>query len=125
VDLKQIRENKLPFPRKYKNQLETTLNNIDKPDYIWLTYSVCGCSQDACGWVGWAIEAVYKKSDKKYATGTGDKVLPADDRMYCPSCNKPLFRTDASIRLEPSIDQTPVGGIPGKDYAVVPMEYED
>lgn len=114
----------MAFPRKFKKLLELELSDVEKPDYVWLTYAVCGGSADACGWAGWAIEAAFSFTSEHYPTGTGDKLLEALDDLTCPRCGKDLFRTAASIRFEPSEDQTPVHGLPGVDYDVVPREYE-
>lgn len=122
VDLPRGR--KMAFPRKFKELLESGLSDVEKPDYAWLTYAVCGCSADACGWAGWVIEAAFRRTEKHFPTGTGDKALQAIGSSACPRCGKELFRTAASIRFEPSEDQTPVHGVPGVDYDVEPMEYE-
>ncbi len=114
----------MPFPKKFKKLLETSLNDIDKPDYSWLTYAVCGCQEDACGWSGWVIEAVFKKTNNKHTTGTGDKSLSSLCNSVCPNCGKTLFLTEASIRFVPSKNQRPIHGIPGVDYEISPIEYE-
>jgi hypothetical protein len=114
----------MPFPRKFKDRLELELQDLERPDYLWLTYAVCGVEMDSCGWEGWISEAVFRGTDMRHPTGTGDKLLPM--REYsCADCGKPLFRTSASLRFEVSEDQTPVGGVPGEDYDVADMEYDD
>lgn len=114
----------MPFPMKFRHLLELTLNEVDVPDYAWLTYAVCGVTEDACGWNGWILESLFKKTDKHYPTGTGDKSLPIDnEEQLCPRCRRQLFRTDATIRFERSADQTPIHGEPGVDYDTSPMEY--
>ena len=106
-------------PAKYHQLTELTLQDIDVPDYAWLTYAVCTLTDDACGWGGWIIEGAFKKTGEHHATGTGGKLLPAADyEQRCPRCGGTLFRTSASLRMTPSADQTPVHGQPGKDFQV-------
>ena len=114
----------MPFPKKFKKLLETSFNDIELPDYAWLTYAVCGCHKDSCGWGGWVIDSVFAKDGLKNSEGTKDKSLPIMDDLDCPICKKPLFRTEVNIRFVPSEDQKPVHGIPGVDYEVAPIEYE-
>jgi hypothetical protein len=114
------------FPAKYRNLLELTLKDVETPDYAWLNYAVCGMTEEACGWGGWIIDGIFKKTAEHHATGTGDKALPSrDDEPICPRCGRTLFRTSASIRMDRSADQTPVHGEPGVDYKVAEMEYDD
>jgi hypothetical protein len=115
----------MPFPSKFRRLLETELKDIDVPDYVWLTYAVCGVERDSCGWAGWAIEVAVKRDCGDDAAGTGNRALSAMDHLLCPTCGRDLFRTE-SVRYEPSQDQDPpVGQRPGVDYEVLPMEYED
>jgi hypothetical protein len=114
----------MSYPRKFGKLLEVTLSDVEQPDYVWITYAVCACSEDSCGWGGWIIDGVFAKSvDKQNPTATGDKPLPADDVQKCPRCGKDLFRTEASIRFVPSTDQTRPEGTPGVDYDVALIEY--
>jgi hypothetical protein len=118
-------ESSMAFPRRFKHLIELELDDIESPDYAWLTYAVCACYKDSCGWGGWMIGAVFHKTEEEHPSSTGDKVLPAMMDQVCPSCGKALFRTGASIRLERSTDQTPPL-IEGIDYvASDPIEYED
>jgi len=105
----------MTFPRKFKERLEVTEKDLSLPRDAWITYSVCGCTQDACGWEGWIIESV---------TNVSDENLPADIECKCPDCNRPLFRTSVSVKLTKSSDQTPKL-VPGIDYEVMETEYED
>jgi hypothetical protein len=114
----------MKFPRKYKNLLEIELKDVEIPDYVWLVYAVCACNKDSCGWRGWMIEFAAKKNKKNHPTSTGDKFLSAMDNQICPKCGRVLFRTGASIKLEPSKDQTPPLK-EGIDYDVIPIEYYD
>ena len=114
----------MPFPRKFQYLLDLRPADVELPDYAWLVYGVCGVEQDSCGWAGWVIEAVFQRDGRLHPTGTGDKLLSADDGLQCPKCGRDLFRTE-SVRMEPSADQKPPHGYPGIDYEVAPMEYED
>ncbi|HTG32019.1 MAG TPA: hypothetical protein VLB76_03735 [Thermoanaerobaculia bacterium] len=116
----------MSFPAKYRGLLELTLKDVEVPDYAWLTYAVCGVTSDACGWGGWIIDGIFKQTAEHHATGTGDKALPnGDDLQTCPRCGRTLFRTSASIRMTLSADQAPVHGVPGVDYDVADMQYDD
>jgi len=114
----------MAYPIKFKDLLELELDDLEKPSYLWLTYAVCGCDSDACGWAGWIIDSVFSESEEHHNTVTGDKIISSADSSQCPKCGKELFRTAASIRFEPSINQEPIYGEPGVDYEVTPLEYE-
>lgn len=103
----------MTFPLKFKSLLETTANDIELPKTAWVTFAVCAVEQDSCGWAGWILESVRGKSCE----------LIADTDQICPKCGKQMFRTAASVKMEPSKNQTP-DLIPGQDYEVTPMEYE-
>ena len=109
------------FPRRFQKLLEIELKEVEVPDYIWLTFQVCSCEKDSCGWGGWAIDGAFKKDNKKYQNPTGDKVLSFVGDQICPRCGKETYRTNASIKLIPSEDQSPVP----IDYEILPIEYED
>jgi hypothetical protein len=115
----------MAFPRRFKDLIEITLEQVEKPTYAWLVYAVCATEPQSCGWQGWIIEAVYQYSPELRLTTRRDKLLPADTSARCPRCNLPLFRTSASLRFEPSRDQTWIGGVAGVDYEVAPIEYCD
>jgi hypothetical protein len=111
----------MPFPKKFKHLLELTLKDVEAPDYGWLVYAVCGCDEGACGWGGWMLEAAFRNSTERHRTCTGDRLLSTAPVASCPICGKPLFRTDASIRMVPSTDQTePLA----EHVDTTPMEYE-
>jgi hypothetical protein len=115
----------MPFPRRFQSLIETTLEDVAKPDYAWLTYAVCAVKKKSCGWAGWIIEGVSRYSaELRASTGRNDP-LPADNDAKCPRCGLPLFRTRASLRFEPSSDQTSPNGVPGIDYEVLPVTYHD
>jgi hypothetical protein len=114
----------MAFPKKFKNLIELEFKDIEKPDFAWLTYSVCACEKDSCGWGGWMIEWVGKKTKVRYPTSTGDKTLSAKTEQICPICGKNLFRTEVSIKFVPANDQE----LPlkkGIDYDTVPIEYDE
>jgi hypothetical protein len=120
----QTKDAGMPFPRKFKKLIETELKDIEIPDYVWLTYAVCARENDSCGWGGWMIEAAFKETRKEHPTGTADKTLSAVTDQVCPRCGKTTFRTAASIKVVPSPDQTRAH-VAGRDYEVLPIEYED
>lgn len=91
----------MPFYKKFKHLLDLELKDVEIPDYVILTYAVCACDKDACGWGGWMIEAAFKRMEQKnYPTSTGDKLVSSFDEQVCPNCGKGTFRTGASIILE-------------------------
>jgi hypothetical protein len=114
----------MAFPKKFKDLIEIGFNDVESPDFVWVTYSVCATEKDSCGWGGWTIEWAAKHTKENYPTSTGDKTLSAMDEQICPKCGKDLFRTGASIKFEPSKDQTPIWQ-EGVNYESAPTEYED
>ena len=113
----------MAFPRKFKEILEPDAASVPRPDYLWLTYAACGCDAAACGWTGWITEAVFRRTSSRHPTSTGDELLDSQDDK-CPRCGRELFRTEFSIRFEPSADQWSPVGEPRVDSDVGPMEYE-
>ena len=95
---------------KFAALADKKLEDVEVPDYVWLTYSVCVMGEHACGWEGWLIEGAFKKTVERFATGTGDKLLPAVDKQICPQCSRTLFRTEASIKLVPEVSGKIGGG---------------
>ena len=87
----------MSFPKKFKELIETTINKVDKPDRVLLTYCVCTCTVDACGWGGWLLEDVVAID----ASGKKKLSLPFDDNQKCPICGKITFRTNAQIAFVP------------------------
>ena len=114
----------MAFPRKWQRLLETELADVEIPDYVWLTYAVCGLTPDACGWGGWMIEGAFKLTGQREASATGDRVLSAADEQQCPHCGRGLFRTGAMVRFEPSANQVPPRQA-GVDYRTSPIKYTD
>jgi hypothetical protein len=86
----------MAFPRKFKKRLELKPTDVVLANEVWVTYAVCGCDQDACGWEGWILESAAKKSRKKK-----QQLYVADDN--CPQCRKELFRTAPSDSRCPKI----------------------
>jgi hypothetical protein len=115
----------MSFPRRFKPLIETELKDVDKPDYAWLVYAVCAAQEKSCGWGGWIIDSVYQNAPELKATTKRDKLLPGDYSAKCPRCHRPLYRTGAQLRFEPSLDQTPIHGVEGVDYQAHPVEYHD
>ena len=114
----------MPLPRKFAHLLEITRGDVEAPDYAWLVSAVCAVSAEGCGWGGWKIEAAFKITEQKHSTSTGDRVLSAADEQVCPRCGRGTFRTGASLRVEPSVEQT-LPLVPGVDYEASPIEYHD
>jgi hypothetical protein len=104
------------FPWKFKERLELKKTDIVLPAAAWITYAVCGCEEDACGWEGWILESVRRKIGKK------KEELSIDSRQLCPKCGRDLFRTAVSLRFTPARSQVP-DLIPGVDYRVGRMRY--
>jgi hypothetical protein len=106
----------MAFSKKYQKLIDIKLTDIDVPDYAWLTYAVCACETDSCGWGGWIIETVVNSNSKIN--------LSMDDRQCCPQCGKNLFRTEATVKFIKSDDQTP-DLIEGVDYESIPVEFDE
>ena len=107
------------FPRKFKDLLEITLECVEKPDYAFLTYAVCACEADSCGWGGWILEGAFKDDPTRQEW---ERALPGDYTQRCPNCGKDTFRTEATVELRPAEDQSRVEI--GTDN-VAEIEYED
>jgi hypothetical protein len=95
------------------------------PDYVWIVYAVCAIGPSACGWAGWIFDAIQRITGAHHPTASGDELLGADYSQRCPSCGGDLFRTEHSVKLDRSPDQTRPGLVPGRHYEVGPIEYED
>jgi len=88
------------FPEKFRTLLETTEADVAIPDRIWLSFAVCGCEENSCGWQGWILE---------------------DGDQECPVCGKLLFRTQVEKLFMPN----PTA--PAKiayEYESVPIRYK-
>ena len=81
----------MAFPAKFRHLLELTADDLDMPDYLWLTYAVCAVTAEGCGWGGWMIDAAFHRDGQKHATGTGDRLLSAVDEQVCPRCGHETF----------------------------------
>jgi hypothetical protein len=115
----------MPIPRKFQKLVEVDSEAVDQPDYVWLAYSACVMSPEACGWTGWVLEAAYQNTQQRHPTGTGDKLLSTADEQQCPRCGRSLFRTGVAARLERSENQAPPQSLSGRHYEVSPIEYSD
>ena len=107
----------MTFPLKFKKRLELKKADVVLPNAAWVTYAVCGCEKDACGWEGWILESVRRQ------VGAKKQELSIDSRQLCPRCGKVLFRTSASLRFVPGRSQSP-DLVPGTDYDVVKARYK-
>jgi hypothetical protein len=106
----------MTFPLKFKPRLELKKAGVAVPGEAWITYAVCGCQKDSCGWEGWILECVRRTK------GKATEQLPIDSSQRCPNCRKPLFRTEVSYRFTRAAKQTP-DLIPHTDYRVAKMRY--
>jgi hypothetical protein len=96
----------MPISSDIKSLTNTSFLNVEKPDYVCLTYAVCRIGKESCGWGGWIIEAAFKiNKNKRSNTVTGDKLVLSDSTQRCPVCGKMLFRTDVSGKYDYSLDQ--------------------
>jgi len=103
----------MDFPQKFKKDLESERGDVLEPDDVWLTYAVCGVEHRSCGWKGWILESAKKQGIE----------LSAQTDQKCPNCKMTMFRTNASIRYLPALDQS-VPLVDGVDYESEPIEYE-
>ena len=110
----------MTLPPRLRALRDRTLADVEVPDYAWLTWAACAVAPDACGWEGWMLEAAFRRDGQRHATGTGDRLIAAADAQACPRCGRETFRTAASVRVEPSVDQRPVHGRAALDYDVAP-----
>ena len=108
----------MSFPHKFKERLELTKEDLTLPNEVWVTYSVCGCDEDSCGWEGWVLESVLVRKGR-----TSKAILPSSSECLCPCCNKPVFRTEASLKMNVAKDQTPAL-VSGRDYETGKMDYK-
>ena len=79
----------------------------DLPDDAWLAFAVCAMSPDGCGWSGWILDGVFKRTAERHPTATGGKLLPQGDDRLCPAWGGTLFRTGHDRRMETCADQEP------------------
>jgi hypothetical protein len=119
----------MPFPRKFRRLVEIELPDVEAPDYVWVVYAVCAVTPQGCGWGGWMLEGAFKlgdglTTDNRVTTRWGDTILPSMDAQICPRCGGETFRTGADLRMEPSNNQKR-DSVPGRDYHVLPIEYDD
>tara|TARA_S200002703_G_scaffold138384_1_gene128565 strand:+ start:858 stop:1196 length:339 start_codon:yes stop_codon:yes gene_type:complete len=112
--MKKIR---MSFPVKFKDLLEKKKGSVEPFEGAWITWAVCGCEDDSCGWEGWILEDVFKKNEGKI------KHLPSQTDQICPRCSKELFRTEVQYKVRLDEDQTPER-IEGIDYESAPITYK-
>ncbi|OPZ74851.1 MAG: hypothetical protein BWY82_00520 [Verrucomicrobia bacterium ADurb.Bin474] len=107
----------MSYPLKFKGLLEKEINDVELFEGAWITWAVCACSENACGWEGWILESVYKIEENERVQ------LPAVTNQICPICGKNLFRTGAQVKVIP--DENQGSSLkPGIDYEVSPIDYE-
>ncbi len=111
------------FPRKWKHLIETSLEDLETPDRLFVVYGVCVAEKDSCGWKGWILESVYKKSNSKHSITDYDLLLESDSEYKCPNCGRDLFRTDTRMIFEKSTDQGPAA-MP-VEFECLPIEWDD
>jgi hypothetical protein len=104
----------MPFPSKFKALLEAKPGDVASPSEIWISFAVCGTSQDSCGWSGWILESVVDAEGRQ---------LPAATDQVCGRCGKQLFRTVVAIKAVQAPDQSSTL-VPGRDYVASPTDYE-
>jgi hypothetical protein len=112
----------MAFPRKFKHLLELKQDDVQFPDAVLLTYAVCACVPEACGWGGWMIEAAFENT-----SATGDlpamaPSLPVSDVQRCPRCGRETFRTGVQRVYVPSADRTLMDT---SDIDLAPLEYHE
>ena len=107
----------MSFPVKFKDLLEKKKGSVEPFEGAWITWAVCGCEDDSCGWEGWILEDVFKKNEGKI------KHLPSQTDQICPRCSKELFRTEVQYKVRLDEDQTPER-IEGIDYESAPITYK-
>jgi hypothetical protein len=113
----------MAFPAKFRQLIELTAADVEKPDYVYLSYAVCAVTKEGCGWGGWMIEAAFRRDGKNHPTGTGDRLLSAADEQICPRCGGETFMTEVDLCMEPVGETKRLRQ--GIDYEVVPIEYEE
>lgn len=92
----------MPFPEKFRDLIELREEQVDVPDYVWLSYAVCAVEEDSCAWQGWIIEAACKQRE-----GLPEEYVKADDDQVCPDCGKVLFRTEVEKQYRLNVNAGP------------------
>ena len=110
----------MTFPTKFKHLLELEDRDVEMPEQVFVTYSVCACETHSCGWGGWTLESVRRSDPMSEPAWLGRTELPADTNQQCPRCSRPLYRTGVSLLLEPTAEQ-PVA----EHVETAPIEYAD
>lgn len=105
------------FPKKFRSRLNIDKSDVILPNQAWITYAVCGCETDSCGWEGWILESA------KVGRGQRKRELSIDTSQRCPRCGKILFRTEVSIRFAVSKNQKP-DLVPNVDFIKGKMHFK-
>lgn len=104
------------FPKKFEKLLETKKIPVAlRPNEAELTFAVCGVEQQSCGWSGWILHVLVRRSGKDVV------LLPSDDSWKCPRCRMALFRTAASLLFR--LDKKKPVVIDSNDFDTVPIKY--
>src|SRR5689334_22688402 len=77
----------MPFPQKFRGLIEIREDEVNIPDIVYLSYSVCAVGNESCGWGGWTIE-----SAKRVMDDAEQEVFEADTGQKCPRCGRDLYR---------------------------------
>ncbi|WP_374574753.1 hypothetical protein [Phenylobacterium sp.] len=93
----------MTMPRRFAKLRNTTLADVETPDYVEITYAACAVEEAACGWGGWMIEGACRHvQGQRFPTASGDEPLPAACQQMCPNCGGTTFRASASLRVGPA-----------------------
>jgi hypothetical protein len=108
--------NNMAFPEKFRALIELKEEQVNVPDYVWLSYAVCATEDDSCGWQGWIIESARKVLGDRQR----EIEVEADTEQHCPRCGKPLYRTGVEKQFRLNPDAGPKIGYP---YRTTPIKY--
>ena len=112
----------MAFPRKFKDLLELKPSDVRLPDAVLLTYAVCACVPEACGWGGWMIEAAFENASTGDDLPERTPTLPVGDLQRCPRCDRETYRTGVQRVYILSADQTLADG---SEIDLAPLEFHD
>ena len=84
--------NRAYLPKRFKKLIEATQNDVGIiPNRAMITFSVCGVTESSCGWHGWILENLYRGKLHQ------EEQVEIDDRLKCPKCDHPLFRSGVTL----------------------------